>query len=159
MNPILQKFRQLSEREQRLVLLVAAFMAILLFYLLVWSPLNQSIQRNQTAIENQKELLSWVQQHANRIIQLKQSGGSAAGFSGSLTQAVNLSANQNDIMITRMQPQNDQLQVWVDEADFNNVLNWLEAIEGQGIVIMDADFSQTSTPGQIRIRRLQLSKS
>ncbi|ALT00062.1 type II secretion system protein GspM [Lacimicrobium alkaliphilum] len=159
MNPILQKFRQLSEREQRLVVLVAAFMAMLLFYLLVWSPLNQSVERNRTAIENQKELLSWVQQNANRIIQLKQSGGSASRFTGSLTQAVNQSANQHDIMITRMQPQNEQLQVWVDEADFNKVLNWLEAIESQGIVILDADFSETSTPGHIRIRRLQLSKS
>lgn len=159
MNPILQKFRQLSEREQRLVVVVTTFMAMLLFYLLVWSPLNQSVQRNQAAIENQKELLSWVQQNANRIIQLKQSGGTATRFSGSLTQAVNQSANRHDIMITRMQPQNDELQVWVDEADFNDVLNWLEAIEEQGIVIKDADFSETSTPGQIRIRRLQLSKS
>lgn len=159
MNTLLQKFRQLSEREQRLVVLVAAFMALLLFYLLVWSPLNQSVQRNQAAIESQQELLSWVQQNANRIIQLKQSGSTASRFNGSLTQAINQSANQNDIMITRMQPQGDQLQVWVDEADFNKVLTWLEAIENQGIVILDADFSETSTPGKIRIRRLQLSKS
>ncbi|GGD76985.1 type II secretion system protein GspM [Lacimicrobium alkaliphilum] len=159
MNPITQKFRQLSEREQRLVVLVASFMAILLFYLLVWAPLNQSVQRNQTAIESQKELLSWVEQNANRIIQLRQSGNVASRFNGSLTQAVNLSANQNGIMITRMQPQGDKLQVWVDEAEFNKVLTWLEAIENQGIVIQDADFSESSTPGIIRIRRLQLSKS
>ncbi|WP_088331182.1 type II secretion system protein M [Lacimicrobium sp. SS2-24] len=159
MNPIIQKYRQLSEREQRLVLIVAVFTLVLAFYALIWSPLNESIERNRTAVESQRTLLSWVQQHANRIIQLKQSGSATSRFSGSLTQAVNQSANQHGIAISRMQPQGEQLQVWVDAAEFNAVLSWLESLEQQGIVIDDADFSELSTPGHIRVRRLQLSAS
>ena len=158
MKQLLEKFNALSEREQRLVIAAALVTAILLFYLLVWSPLNQSIARNQAAVASQQELLSWVQKNANRVQQLKGSASQGAKFNGSLPQAVNQTASRLSISIARMQPQGDELQVWVDEAPFNQVVAWLQSLEQMGIVIQDADFAETAKPGQIRIRRLQLSK-
>ncbi|WP_102798595.1 type II secretion system protein GspM [Bowmanella denitrificans] len=158
MKQIMEKFKALSEREQRLVLAAAAVLAVLLFYFLVWSPLNQSIARNQAAIASQQELLTWVQKNANRVQQLKGSASKSSKFNGSLTQAVNQSASRVNISIARMQPQGEELQVWVDEAPFNQVVAWLQGLEQMGIVIMDADFAETANTGQIRIRRLQLSK-
>lgn len=158
MKQIMEKFKALSEREQRLVLAAAAALAVLLFYFLVWSPLNQSIARNQAAIASQQELLTWVQKNANRVQQLKGSASKSNKFNGSLTQAVNQSASRVNISIARMQPQGEELQVWVDEAPFNQVVAWLQGLEQMGIVIMDADFAETANTGQIRIRRLQLSK-
>ena len=32
-----------------------------------------------------------------------------------------------------MQPQGDELQVWVDQAAFNNVIDWLNALERMGV--------------------------
>nr|WP_241263959.1 type II secretion system protein M [Bowmanella dokdonensis] len=156
---MLQRFRQLSDREQKLTLAALAVLGLLLFYLVVWAPLNHSIERNRTAVEAQQELLAWVQKNANRVQQLKGNAGKQAAFTGSLTQAVNQSASRLNINISRMQPQGEELQVWVDEAPFNQVISWLQNIEQMGIRIQDADFSETANPGQIRIRRLQLSKS
>ncbi|MDF2179223.1 type II secretion system protein M [Aliiglaciecola sp. CAU 1673] len=159
MKQLVEKFRALSEREQRLVIVAALFMIIGLFYFLIWSPMNQSIERNKVAVQSQQELLAWVQKNANKAIQLKGSGKQSQRFSGSLTQAVNQHAGRSGISIARMQPQGEELLVWVDEAPFNQVLAWLQAMEQQGIQILDADFSETSTPGQIKIRRLQLGTS
>lgn len=158
MKQIMEKFKALSEREQRLVLIATLVLAALLFYLLVWSPLNQSIARNSAAVADQQELLSWVQKNANRVQQLKGSTSQGAKFNGSLPQAVNQSASRLNISIARMQPQGDELQVWVDEAPFNQVVAWLHNLEQMGITILDADFAETARTGQIRIRRLQLSK-
>ncbi|GGO71704.1 type II secretion system protein GspM [Bowmanella pacifica] len=158
MKQIMEKFKALSEREQRLVLIATLVLAALLFYLLVWSPLNQSIARNSATVADQQELLSWVQKNANRVQQLKGSTSQGAKFNGSLPQAVNQSASRLNISIARMQPQGDELQVWVDEAPFNQVIAWLHSLEQMGISILDADFAETARPGQIRIRRLQLSK-
>ena len=58
-----------------------------------------------------------------------------------------------------MQPQDDELQVWIDQAPFNDVLEWLKTLEGMGIVIIQADIAEADDPGYIKVRRLQLGKA
>jgi general secretion pathway protein M len=72
---------------------------------------------------------------------------------------VNQSASRLNITISRMQPQGDELQVWVDQVPFNDVLSWLQSMESKGVVILDVDVAETSAPGQIKIRRLKLGKA
>jgi len=152
-------FLQLSGREQRLVIISAIFVLVAIFYWGIWSPLNTSIERGQTTVKNQTELLAWVQKNANRAVQLRSSGGNKASFSGSLPQAVNQSASRMKIAISRMQPQGDELQVWIDQAPFNDVLSWLQSLEKTGVSILDIDIAESDLPGQVKIRRLKLGKS
>jgi general secretion pathway protein M len=159
MNKIKQKYSQLTEREQRLVLLSVVVGVIGLFYWLVWAPLNHSIATNHKAVEQQQQLLTWVQKNAARAIQLRSVKGVGANFNGSLPQAVNQTAAQVDIAISRMQPQGEELQVWVDQAPFNDVLSWLQALEKMGIIILDLDIAEADVAGHIKIRRLKLGKT
>ncbi|MFT6895813.1 MAG: general secretion pathway protein M [Paraglaciecola sp.] len=159
MNKIKQKYSQLTEREQRLVLLSMVVMVIGLFYWLVWAPLNYSIATNQKAVTQQQQLLTWVQKNAGRAIQLRSAKGVGGNFNGSLPQAVNQTAAQVNIAISRMQPQGEELQVWVDQAPFNDVLSWLQALEKMGIIILDLDITEADVVGHIKIRRLKLGKS
>ena len=129
MNSLKEKFNQLTEREQRLVIISAVVVVVGMFYWLVWSPLNQAIERDQKAVESQKSLLSWVQKNANRAIQLRAANGVSTGFNGSLAQAANQTAANANIPIARMQPQGEELQVWVDQAPFNGVLDWLQSLK------------------------------
>jgi general secretion pathway protein M len=153
-----QKFHQLSEREQWLVSVSAVVVLIGLFYWLVWAPLNSALESNRQAVNNQQILLSWVQKNANRAVQLRSNAGSAKNFSGSLPQAVNQTAARLNIAISRMQPQGEELQVWVDQAPFNDVLSWLMALQNLGVSILDVDLAEADQPGQVKIRRLQLGK-
>lgn len=155
---IKQKYQQLNEKEQKLAVVSAITVIILLFYWMVWSPLNTAVDKNKASLKTQQELYTWVKKNASRAIQLKQSGSANGTFNGSLAQAVNRTAGQFNITISRMQPQSEQLQVWVDQADFNSVLSWLQTMEKMGITILDADFAESDTQGQVKIRRLQLGK-
>jgi general secretion pathway protein M len=152
-------FTQLNEREQRLVLVSAVLVVIALFYWVIWSPLSESVTKGQTNLNSQQELLVWVQQNANRALQLQGSAKPSTKFSGSLAQEVNQSAGRLNITIARMQPQGDELQVWVDQVPFNDVLSWLQGLEGKGIIILDLDIAETNSAGQIKIRRLKLGKA
>jgi general secretion pathway protein M len=58
-----------------------------------------------------------------------------------------------------MQPQGAELQVWVDQAPFNDVLAWLQSMESMGVVILQADIAEADDAGYIKIRRLQLGRS
>jgi general secretion pathway protein M len=159
MDKLKSTFLQLSEREQRLVIISAVIVLVAIFYWGFWSPLNTSLEKDKVAVKNQTELLAWVQKNANKAIQLRSSSGNKASFSGSLPQAVNQSASRMKIAISRMQPQGDELQVWIDQAPFNDVLSWLQSLEKTGVNILDIDIAESDLPGQVKIRRLKLGKS
>ncbi|MEP1448515.1 MAG: type II secretion system protein M [Paraglaciecola sp.] len=159
MDKLKSMYLKLNEREQRLVIVSAIMIVIAIFYWGIWSPLNTSLERNKVAVKNQTELLDWVQKNANKAIQLRRSAGKSASFSGSLPQAVNQSATRMNIAISRMQPQGEELQVWIDQAPFNDLLSWLQSLEQTGINILDIDIAESDLPGQVKIRRLKLGKS
>jgi len=158
MDKLKQYYQQLSEREQRL-LISGGLLLLALLYWAVWAPLTQGLAAQKKALDNQQELLVWVQQNANRALQLQGSTGQAVKFTGSLAQTVNQMAGRLNINITRMQPQGDELQVWVDQVAFNDVLSWLQSMENAGIRIMDLDVAESNAPGQVKIRRLKLAKA
>lgn len=158
MEELKKRYAQLNEREQKMLLLGGAFLIIAIVYFLVYAPLQTSVTQGRTAVVKQQELLTWVSQNANKAIQLKQSSGNKSNFQGSLTQAVNQTANRFKVQVTRMQPNGDELQVTVDSVVFNDMLSWLQAIENMGITILEADFAETSTAGTVKVRRLKLAK-
>ncbi|MCS5576597.1 MAG: type II secretion system protein M, partial [Alteromonas macleodii] len=45
MNALLEKYKALTEREQKLVLVSAVLLIIALFYFAVWSPLNAALDK------------------------------------------------------------------------------------------------------------------
>lgn len=159
MNALLERYKALTEREQKLVILSAVFIVIALFYFAIWSPLNNALAQQQKLLDNQQSLLVWVKDSAARAQQLRRVSGSEKNFSGSLPQAVNRTTAKHDIAISRMQPQNDELQIWVDQAPFNDVLEWLKSMENMGVVILQADITTADAEGFIKIRRLRLGKA
>lgn len=156
MNTIREKFRSLSEREQKMVLAAGVMVVVALFYFAIWAPLSHSVAQAQLRQQSQQELLSWVQEKAARAAQLRGSGASSARFTGSLAQAVSQAAAQQGIPVSRMQPANDELQVWIEEAPFNAVVSFLHQLEQRGISVLQLDITEASAPGLVKIRRLQL---
>ncbi|WP_218354199.1 type II secretion system protein GspM [Alteromonas lipotrueiana] len=159
MNSIKQKYLALSEREQKLLFIAGIAIFVALFYFLIWAPLANGVDTARTQLQSQQQLLDWVEDKALQARRLRQTSSTSSGFTGSLTQAVNQSTSQFGIPVSRLQPQDDELQVWVDEAPFDSVLEWLKALENQGIVILQVDIAEAGAPGLIKIRRLQLGVS
>ncbi|MFC6438631.1 type II secretion system protein GspM [Bowmanella sp. JS7-9] len=152
-----QRFNGLPEREQKLLIFAGLTLLVFLFYVLVWQPLDASIAQQQTRLTSQQSLLTELRANANKIVQLRQSGASTPQrFSGSLTQLANQTATQNSISIARMQPRGEQLQVWVEQAEFNALLNWLRQLEERGVAIADLDIAETSQAGMVKVRSLTL---
>ncbi|MGB1200425.1 MAG: type II secretion system protein M [Cognaticolwellia aestuarii] len=151
-------WQQLNLREQRLIMAMAAAISVFILYGLIWQPLNENIASSKLKIERQQALLSWVEDNTKRYKQAKLTSGSRSG--ASLSSIVNRTSRQNDIIITRMQPQADDLQVWIDEISFNQLLTWLEQLASrEGLRVKNIDLSLADEQGVVRVRRLQLGKS
>ncbi len=153
---VIEKIKALSDREQRLVLICGVAIIVGAFYWLIWSPINQSIEQNSQKIVAKTDLLSYVQSSAERL--KGASSSQSKTFSGSLTQAVNSGASRYKISITRMQPQGEELQVWIDNVDFSQMMSWLNDLERSGVKIIVADIAESDTQGFVKVRRLQLGK-
>tara|TARA_R110001592_G_scaffold7317_2_gene41095 strand:+ start:10501 stop:10986 length:486 start_codon:yes stop_codon:yes gene_type:complete len=148
----------LNLREQRLVLVMGSAFSIFLLYSLVWQPLNDNLANTKKRLASRQALLTWVVDNTARY-QSIQSTGSNKQSSGSLSSIINRTANQQQLTITRMQPQGEMLQVWLDSAPFTQLLFWLENLaNNEGLQVQAIDLTKGDNPGEVRVRRLQLAK-
>jgi general secretion pathway protein M len=151
-------WQQLNTREQRLVSVMSVLMSIFILYGLIWQPLKENIEKTTLKLERQQALLTWVTENTQRYQQAKRNA--RASSDASLSSIVNRTSSANNITITRMQPQGDDLQVWIDEISFNQLLTWLEQLAvSNGLQVKNIDLSSADQQGMVRVRRLQLGKS
>jgi general secretion pathway protein M len=151
-------WQQLNIREKRLVSVMGGAIVVFLFYSLIWQPINNSIVEDEKKLKSRQELLSWVTENTARYKNIKPNG-KAKKSSGSLSSIINRTANQYKLTITRMQPQGDSLQVWLDTASFTELLFWLEHLANkEGLQVESIDLASSDKPGVVRVRRLQLKK-
>lgn len=152
-----QWWQQLQQREQRLVLLMAIFIGIFVFYQGVWKPLNDNIDNADQKLERTHSLLSYVKSTTAKVKSAGSSNRKVTG--GSLSTIVNRVAAKHQISIARMQPQGENVQVWIDEVAFNQLLVWLDDLNAnQGLTVSNIDISKGETAGAVKIRRLQISR-
>ncbi|MEZ9594448.1 type II secretion system protein M [Shewanella sp. 10N.261.52.F9] len=145
-------------REKQMVSACGVVLVIGILYWGVWTPIANAEDEAQRNLEGQQSTLNYVKQTANRIAGLKQSGSSNA-FRGSLSAAVNQTAGAFGLEITRMQPQGNKIQVWMDEVPFDTLLNYLnELVQNKGLSLESLDLAESDTPGYVNVRRIQLSK-
>lgn len=154
-----QWWTQLQEKEQRLVVLMVVMVTIFLFYHLIWSPINDGLTKESKKLERNQALLTYVQQNTSRYQSALKNGGSKAA-NGSLLSIVNRVAKSYQININRVQPQGDDIQVWIEQIAFNQLLLWLDDLsQKQGLTIKAIDISEGDEQGLVKVRRLQLGKS
>jgi len=152
-------WQQLKSSEQRIVTLLGCVVVIFLFYFVIWQPLGNSINKTQQKLARQQALLTYVEESTQRYQQSKKSGASNRS-NGSLSSIVNSTASRHSISIARLQPQGDDLQVWIDEVPFTQLLSWLEFLaNNEGLLVKGIDLSKADRKGVVKVRRLQLGKS
>ncbi|MNG30136.1 Type II secretion system protein M [compost metagenome] len=73
---------------------------------------------------------------------------------------VNRTAFNQKIKIARLQPQGQELQVWIDTVPFDALLLWLATLSDQhGVQVQVIEVARENlAPGLVKVRRLQLSR-
>ena len=148
----------LQLREQRLVLGMASAFILFLLYSLVWQPLNDNVANGHKKLASRQALLTWVTDNTTRYQRIKASSGKQTS-AGSLSSIVNRTANSQQLTITRMQPQGETIQVWLDSVSFTQLLSWLSTLaNNEGLQVQAIDLAKGDVAGEVRVRRLQLAR-
>lgn len=148
----------LNLREQRLVIAMGSAFSLFLVYSLLWQPLNDNVVDTKKRLASRQALLIWVTDNTARYQNIQKSGDSKQS-TASLSSIVNRTANGQQLTITRMQPQGETLQVWLDSAPFTQLLFWLEHLaNNEGLQVQAIDLTRSDNEGEVRVRRLQLTR-
>lgn len=140
-------WQSLQKREQQLVLGAGVTLAVAAFYWLLWAPLHLNYQSQQVQLQQVSQQLLQVSNFPVVSTQTK--------VQGSLTDIISSSARTHKIQVSRMQPQNDQMQVMLNDISFDQLLTWLHALQYQhNVSIVQLDLAVADAPGMVRVRRL-----
>lgn len=156
---IIEWFNSLEAREQLLVKMGSSILIVAMFYGLVWAPMNNTIANQTKLLAQQQALSTWVIQQEAKVLQFRRQGPGKATLKGSLVQAVNQTAKASQITLTRIQPNDEEVQVWIDEVEFNTLMAWLDSLDKTGVQVLQADINESGGAGMVKVRRLQLGKS
>lgn len=157
-------FNNLNQREQRIVLVGAVALIIMLFYGVVWDPLTSNVSRLEADTQAGSKTLAWMEQSSAEVKRLRGTGGQAQAQRGgeSLLTLVDRTAKESRLAsaLQRVQPEKEgEVRIWLDGAAFDDMMQWLAQIEKQhGVVVKSAVVESTGASGRVSAR-LELLES
>ncbi|MDM8350137.1 type II secretion system protein M [Pseudomonas sp. sp1636] len=136
-SAVLQRWRGLASRERRALSLLVLVVLLVLVYLLLWQPAQQSVAVARDAFERERALHAYMQAQAplaRSMASKPQVGLDPARLQGVVTA----SAAEQGLTIERLDSDSGgTLQVNVQPAPFAQLLRWFAALEQQGVQISE----------------------
>ena len=152
-------WEQLAEREQRLVLICGGLTLLAILYWGLWAPISAAAASRAQQLVNTERDLAWLKVQAETVLAAGPQTAAGAIDSGALTKVVNETARRHNITISRLQPQGNGLQVWIDEVSWSSLLALLEQLQrDHGIVVNSVDLARSDNGGRVKVRRLELTR-
>ncbi|PKF51404.1 type II secretion system protein M [Enterovibrio nigricans] len=160
MKAVIAYWQHLSRREQRLLTVAMVALVLASLYWGVISPLQARAELAKQQLANEKSLLTWVNSKGAEIEALRSVSGSGGQVSAlPLNQSVTSSVKRFNLEILRLQPQREELQVWLKPMPFNSLLRWLDFLsKTHGVEVKFIDLGKTDTQGMVEVKRLQLGR-
>jgi general secretion pathway protein M len=150
-----------SDRDRRVLKLLAAVAGLLVCYIGIWEPLSRYAAEQQLQANRAQSTADWLVTNRGALEATASSSSAAAtgnrAAAPTIAQITNSAATFN-LMFSRLQPEADgSVSVALEQQPFNAVVQWLVGIENeQGFTIDRASIDRTNEQGlvnaQLRIR-------
>lgn len=143
-------FDNLEQNEQRIVMVAGSLIGIFLIWLVLIRPLFSAAATQARRVEIRRQELQTMQELAGRVV-----GGpknSSAGLRP-LVVIINETASEFGLGAMRSQAMagGATLRITMEQAPFDAVVQWLGHLQANhGVVVQNAGFNQSDTPGAAR---------
>lgn len=147
-------------RERWIVAIGAGLGVVLLFYTLVWYPLQSNLSELRQSVAALRTDVAWMRQAAQDVKRLSavaaQDGQTATAREESLLVLVDRTAKAAGLgsAVKRVEPQsNNQLQVRLEQVSFDQMIRWLGNLEQDyGVAIVNAVIDRQAQSGRVDAR-------
>ncbi|MFN7097783.1 MAG: type II secretion system protein GspM [Gammaproteobacteria bacterium] len=130
-----QWWENLAAREKKIVLIGGIFLGIFIFYQFIISPIHHGLQNTRITVQQDQELLQWMQATAQQITSLK--GGSVSGqlvgteaLLTTTDQSVRNSPITNNLSSIQ-QNSNNTIDVKFSSVSFDALAQWMITLRQQ----------------------------
>ena len=156
-----QWWRKREPREQQLLAAMLVLSLIFIFWYGIWQPLHQATERAENRLAAQQETLRFVIESTQQVEQLRSSAPAQQQRATPITAAqlsgfISRTSTAHNLEVSRLQPQNEGLQVVFNEADFDSLLAFLAELNERQVEVEAIDIAEAGEPGMVRVRRLQV---
>jgi general secretion pathway protein M len=145
----------LQSRERHTLIAGALALILLLGYALVWEPYQSELKRLRQSVAEQEQLLAWMEQAAAEVAQLRRSAPARSASRQPLLTLVDTTARQRGLggALKRVQPDGEAVQVWLEQAAFDEVLRWVDGLaRSHGIRVNGMVVERAEASGLVNAR-------
>jgi len=148
MEPIIQWFNSLDQKDQRITIIGAISLAILIVYFMLLSPLNDSVTELENKVASQQKTINWMKQQVPLI-----RGNTASGDNNQsqlpLASVVNNTTKTYSLPVSRRDSKSpNEMQIWFDNVSFNSFLQWSSELSSKhGITIVTVNIRSRDRDG------------
>jgi general secretion pathway protein M len=153
LDPYLEKFNGLENREKNALLALTMFFVALILYFAIWSPIYAYYQDSLQKRDTQFSLIQYMRA-SEKQARSSSSNPKAKPQGQSLITEISNSAGQIGIKPSRMRPEGDSnVSVWFNDVVFNDLIKLLERLnERDGVGIQQISIDRQDDPGTVNAR-------
>lgn len=142
-----------SPREKGMLLAAVVFLFSVGYYVLIWQPLSERIEQQETMLQQLVAMNTRLRSAAPDIIAARKS---ATTTPAQVSRVISDSASAHSVVIKRIAERGENIQVWIDPVVFNDLLNWLNALdEKYALRVTQIDASAAEKTGMVNVQRLE----
>jgi len=147
------RFGELEKRERFALLGLSIFLVVAVFYIVIWTPVNEFVVDSERDYARHLKLLEYLKSTEAEALASK--GPSRPQKEGrSLLTTISRTAKTVGVSPSRIQPEaNGGVSVWFDTVTFTRLMLFLERLQsGPGIVVRRISVEGQEDPGKVSTR-------
>lgn len=127
-------FKTINNNERITLLIGGVFVTVFLCYLIIFSPLQNAIEKKQQSLKNKIQTLHWLHQASTEYSQLRKNKPrrSATYSKDSLLTIIDQTTVKLDVrsFIRRIDPEGkNQVQIWFERINFDDLIHLLNILQ------------------------------
>jgi type II secretory pathway component PulM len=143
-----------SLREQRLIMVLALVLAVVVFVFLLWLPASRNVAQLESQLISLRSDRAQMQSMVRELEGSNRSGNSTVPAAADLADSLKQSLSQAGITPRRLElGAAGQWQLEVADVPFSTLADWLSRVRSDWkVTLLDGTFDRTATPGNVRAK-------
>jgi general secretion pathway protein M len=158
-EPWRARWNALGARERRVLTALAGFLAVVLFYLLVWSPVQSGVAGARARLASVQGQLAQVREQAALVASVRNTPRVTPPANP--VAAVEQAAERHGLrgQLKRVDAEGaGRIRVQLEAASFSALTAWLAELQQAGLRAESATFERHAAPGTVNARLLLRSQ-
>ncbi|MEH6357421.1 MAG: type II secretion system protein M [Pseudomonadales bacterium] len=151
-SEIKQRLDAMPAKDRRALLLLTLFVAAVILIYAVMLPAHRYANDAAELHQQRAEILAWMQSNESEARKLQAQPTTNTNTSGqSLLSLATQHAQSNNLSFKRFEPFGEGgLRVWLDNASFNSLLQWLTTLQQKnGVLVKQVSIDRATQTGRV----------